>query len=193
MTAELDNKLPTAKSLSWLAIVFGVISLGIGIFFVVSPHETLSTFTVIAGIFLLIEGVLALLGAIFSKWDGRGVLAINGVLAVIAGLILIKHPFNSLIVFVMILGVWFVVAGLIRLIAAFAEPDGRGPALAVAAIDIVAGIAILAWPDLGLSTFAVIIGIVLILRGILFIAAGFQARKLTDDDVVEVVVTDYGD
>jgi uncharacterized membrane protein HdeD (DUF308 family) len=38
----------------WLVALFGVIVAGVGIFFVVSPHETLSTFTVIAGIFLLI-------------------------------------------------------------------------------------------------------------------------------------------
>jgi uncharacterized membrane protein HdeD (DUF308 family) len=63
-------------------------------------------------------------------------------------------------------------------------------AFAVAALDLLAGIAILAWPDLGLSTFAVIIGIVFILRGILFIAAAFVARSLTDDDVIEVVVTE---
>ena len=37
---------------------------------------------------------------------------------------------------------------------------------------------ILAWPDLGLATVAVIIGIVLIMRGALFILAGWQLRRL---------------
>jgi uncharacterized membrane protein HdeD (DUF308 family) len=100
----------------WLVALFGVIVAGVGIFFVVSPHETLSTFTVIAGI-------------------ARGV-------------------------------------------AAFGESEGRGGNLAVAALDLVAGIVILAWPDLGLSTFAVILGIVLILRGILLIAAGWELRRV---------------
>ena len=40
---------------------------------------------------------------------------------------------------------------------------------------------ILSWPDLGLATLAVIIGIVLILRGILFIVAGWQLHKLNGD------------
>jgi uncharacterized membrane protein HdeD (DUF308 family) len=190
MNTHAETQLPSVKSLWWLALVAGLISLGIGIFFVVSPHETLSTFTVIAGIFLLIEGALAVFAAIFREDEGRGMLAISGVLALVAGLILVKHPFDTLIVFVMILGVWFVAAGVIRLIGAFIESDGRGTSFAVAALDLVAGIAILAWPDLGLSTFAVIIGIVFILRGILFIAAAFVARSLTDDDVIEVVVTE---
>ena len=67
-----------------------------GVFFVVSPHETLSTFTVIAGIFLLFDGVLALLGSIFGKGEGRGLLALIGVLSAIAGLVLIKKPFDTL-------------------------------------------------------------------------------------------------
>jgi uncharacterized membrane protein HdeD (DUF308 family) len=40
---------------------------------------------------------------------------------------------------------------------------------------------ILSWPDLGLSTLAVIIGIVLILRGALFIVSGWQLHKLNDE------------
>ena len=39
---------------------------------------------------------------------------------------------------------------------------------------------ILAWPDLGLAR-SVIIGIVLILRGILFIIAGWQLHRLDPD------------
>ena len=47
-------------------MLFGVVTLGVGVFFVVSPHETLSTFTVIAGIFLLVDGVLAIFASIFA-------------------------------------------------------------------------------------------------------------------------------
>jgi hypothetical protein len=41
-------------------------------------------------------------------------------------------------------------------------------------LDMIAGGLILAWPSLGRATLAVIIGIVLIIRGILFIAAGWE-------------------
>jgi uncharacterized membrane protein HdeD (DUF308 family) len=161
----------------WLMILFGVISLGVGIFFVVSPHETLATFTVIAGIFLLLDGVLAIIASIFGRGEGRGLLATLGVLSIIAALILIKHPFNALIVFVLIVGIWLIASGVVRLIAAFSDSEGRGGNFAIAFIDIIAGIAILAWPNLSLSTLAVIIGIVLIIRGIADIFAGFELRS----------------
>jgi uncharacterized membrane protein HdeD (DUF308 family) len=165
----------------WLFVLFGLVTLGVGAFFVVSPHETLSTFTVIAGIFLLVDGVLAIFASIFAGGDGRGLLALIGVLSALAGLVLIKKPFDTLVVFTLIVGAWFVVNGIVRFVAAFASPEGRSGNIVTAILDVIAGVVILSWPDLGLSTLAVIIGIVLILRGIFFIASGWQLRKMSED------------
>ena len=180
MTRADAEVLQPVTSLWWLFVLVGLAALGVGIFFVVSPHETLSTFTVIAGIFLLIDGALAIAGSIFGRGDGRGLLAVIGVLSAIAGLILIKHPFNTLVVFVVILGVWLVVAGIVRFVTAFSLPEGRAGSIAIALFDVVAGIVILSWPDLSLSTLAVIIGIVLIIRGILFIIAGWGVHRVNE-------------
>ena len=84
-------------------------------------------------------------------------------------------------VFTLIIGVWFVVAGVVRFIVALVTPEGRGGNIFTAILDVIAGIVILSWPDLGLATLAVIIGIVLIVRGALFIFAGWQLRKLEGD------------
>ena len=181
MSTYAAEELRPLTSLWWLLVLFGVVTLGVGIFFVVSPHETLSTFTVIAGIFLLVDGVLAIFGSIFGRGEGRGLLALIGVLSAIAGLVLIKKPFDTLVVFTLIIGVWFVVAGVVRFVIAFASPEGRGGNIVIAILDVIAGIVILSWPDLGLATLAVIIGIVLIVRGILFIVAGWQLHKLNGD------------
>jgi uncharacterized membrane protein HdeD (DUF308 family) len=178
MSTVADQDLGPLRSLWWLLMLFGVIVLAVGIFFVASPHETLTTFTVIAGIVLLIDGVLAIIASISSRGEGRGLLALVGVLSAIAGLVLIKKPFDTLVVFVLIFGIWLIVAGVVRVVAAFGEPEGRGGNIAVGIVDAIAGIVILSWPGLGLSTLAVIIGIVLIFRGILFIVAGWELRRL---------------
>jgi len=181
MSTNDTDELRPVTSLWWLLVLFGVVTLGVGVFFVVSPHETLSTFTVIAGIFLLIDGVLAIFGSIFGKGEERGLLAVIGVLSALAGLLLIKKPFDTLVVFALVVGVWFVVAGIVRFVVGVGSPEGRGGNLVTAIIDVVAGIVILSWPDLGLATLAVIIGIVLIVRGVVFIAGGVQLRKLNGD------------
>jgi len=178
MSTVADHELSEFARLWWAVMVFGAAVFCVGMFFVVSPHETLSTFTVIAGIFLLVDGVLAIGASIFGRGEGRGMLAMIGVLSAIAGLVLIKKPFGTLVVFVLVLGVWFIVAGVVRFVAALGEPDGRMSSVAIAILDIIAGIVILSWPGIGLGTFAVIIGIVLILRGAICVAAGWELRRL---------------
>ena len=178
MSTTAGQELRPVTSLWWLPSLFGVAALGVGIFFVVSPHETLSTFTAIAGIFVLLDGVIAVVASIFGSGEGRGLLALIGVLSAIAGLVLIKKPFETLVVFTLIVGVWFVVAGIVRVVSAFAAREARGGNILIALLDLTAGGVILAWPDLGLTTLAVIIGIVLIVRGVLFIVAGWQLRTL---------------
>ncbi len=168
----------TFGGLWWLVMLFGAAVFCVGVFFVVAPHETLSTFTVIAGIFLLVDGIMAIGTSIFARGEGRGLLALVGVLSAIAGLVLIEKPFSTLVVFVLILGVWFIVAGVVRFVAAFEESDGRAASLAIATLDVIAGILILSWPGIGLATLAVIIGIVLILRGAMFVVAGWELRRL---------------
>ncbi len=173
-----DEEQGALAQLWWLVMLFGAAVFCVGVFFVVSPHETLSTFTVIAGIFLLVDGVLAIGTSIFAKEEGRGMLALIGALSAIAGLVLIKKPFGTLVVFVLVIGVWFIVAGVMRLVAAFGEPEGRATSVAVAILDTIAGIVILSWPGIGLATLAVVIGIVLIVRGALFFMAGWEMRRL---------------
>jgi uncharacterized membrane protein HdeD (DUF308 family) len=178
MSTVPDQDLGPLKSLWWLLMLFGVVVLAVGIFFVASPHETLTTFTVIAGILLLVDGVVAIVASIFGRGEGRGLLAMIGVLSGIAGLVLIRKPFEALTVFVVIFGIWLVVAGVVRVVSAFGEREGRGANIAIGLVDAIAGIVILSWPGIGLSTLAIIIGIVLIFRGILFIAAGWELRRL---------------
>jgi uncharacterized membrane protein HdeD (DUF308 family) len=178
MTTTDSESLRPATSLWWLPVLVGLAAVGVGVFFVVSPHETLTTFTVIAGIFLLLDAVLAIVAGIFGHGEGRGLLALLGVLSAIAGLVLIKHPFDTLVIFTIIIGVWLVVAGLVRFVTSFSLPEGRGASIALALFDILAGAVILAWPDLSLATLAVIIGIVLIVRGILLFVAGWGMRTL---------------
>jgi uncharacterized membrane protein HdeD (DUF308 family) len=149
---------------------------------VVSPHETLEVLTVVLGVLLLVDGAFAVLGAIAGASDSRGLLAIVGVLSMIAGLLLVKKPFDTLVVLTLVVGVWFVVAGVVRLVAAFAMIGSKAATIVAALVDLVAGALILSWPELGLATFAVIVGIVLIVRGVLLMYAGWLLRKLDESE-----------
>jgi uncharacterized membrane protein HdeD (DUF308 family) len=181
MMMSNSESAPDTTVLSWFLIVVGVLTLGVGVFFVASPDETLKVFTVIGGILLLVDGALAIIGALVGVSESRGLLAMVGVLSLIAGLVLIKKPFQTLLVLVVILGVWLVVAGIATFVSAFSQREARGTNIFVAIVDLIAGIVILSWPKPSLSTLAVIFGIVLIIRGALFVYAGWLARRLGRD------------
>lgn len=177
-TTPVQQQVQQLGRLWWLLALFGVATFGVGMFFVISPHESLKTFTVIAGIFLLVDGVLAIAGAVLGSRADRALLALVGVLSAIAGLVLIKRPFETLVLLTLIVGIWFVVAGGVRLAAAGTDHEARGANLALGALDLAAGIVILAWSHLSLATFAVIVGITLLLRGALLVAAGLELRRM---------------
>jgi uncharacterized membrane protein HdeD (DUF308 family) len=177
MATSVDDS-PTARWVWYSLLIWGLLTFVVGIFFIVDPDETLKVFTVIFGIFLLIDGVLAMVGAVLGRTEARGLLAIVGVLSVLAGLILIEKPFAALHIFVIIIGIWFIVVAIARFVYAFTLPGARGGQILLAILDGAAGILILAWPDIGLSTLGIILGIVLVIRGLLFTFAGWAALQL---------------
>lgn len=154
-----------ARTLLYALLVYGLLTLGLGVFLIVSPHETLKVITVIVGICLIIDGVIALIAGAAGKVESRGLLALIGAISIVAGLVLVKKPFETLTLFVTILGIWFVLAGVTRFVNAFSSRGGRGSYIVGAIIDVIAGVVILSWKDITLSTLAVILGIVLVVRG----------------------------
>ena len=162
----------------WRTLVaVGFVSTLAGVVVLVWPDITLVTLAVVTGVFLLVDGALEIVRALRSHGDeGYALLALLGALSVIAGLIFIKHPFNTIEVFVLVLGAWFVVVGVTRFVMAFAEGEGRLTGIVVGLLEVLAGVVVLAYPDLGLRAAAALAGILLIVRGLALIWGGRQIR-----------------
>lgn len=163
-----------------VVVVVGVLSIVAGVLALVYPDITLLALALIAGINLLLLGSLALVEAIVSDDDsGARVLSgVLGLLGVIAGLVIMRRPGESLLAVVLILGVWFVVSGLVDAIRAIAVPGDRGFRLLVAVADIAIGALILALPDVSLKTMALLAGLAFIVRGAFAIVVGIKLRRL---------------
>ena len=76
--------------------------------------------------------------------------------------VLVTGPPGTLVVFVLIFGVWFVVTGMVRFVAAYGEPERPAGNIAIAIHDVIAGIVILSWPGPSLA----ILGMALLYGGI---------------------------
>jgi len=72
------------------------------------------------GIGFIFQGVSAIAAAIGeSELPGRGWSVVLGVISVIAGLVVLVWPFDSIVVLVVVAGVWLVILGVVEIIHSF--------------------------------------------------------------------------
>jgi uncharacterized membrane protein HdeD (DUF308 family) len=157
----------------WLALLIGVVSIVAGIIVVAKPSNSLSTLAVIFGIFILVDGIVELIAALSARTGNRGLLAVLGVISVIAGVLLIRHPLGGVRAVALLIGLWLIAAGVVRFIAAFEAPEHRLWRIGVALVLGIFGVIIVASPDIGYATLAVITGIGFICYGLGMAAVGW--------------------
>lgn len=169
----------------WLALLIGVLAIVAGIIVILKPSNSLSTLAVVFGIFILIDGIFEIVGAIAGDTESRGLLAVIGALSVIAGVLLIRHPLGGVRAVALLLGIWLIAAGVVRLIGAFAYPGNRIWRIIVALVLGIFGIVIVSEPHIGYATLAVIAGICFILYGIGMLAVGWAMHALRRGPPIE--------
>jgi uncharacterized membrane protein HdeD (DUF308 family) len=162
----------------WLALLIGAVSVVAGVIVILKPSNSLSTLAVIFGIFILIDGIVALIAALTGDAQNRGLVAVLGALSVIAGVLLIRHPLGGVKAVALLLGIWLIAAGFVRLVAAFAYPGNRLWRIVVALVLGIFGIVIVSSPHIGYATLALIAGICFILYGLGMLAAGWALHTI---------------
>ena len=174
VSAELRD----AASGWWLALLIGVISIIAGIIVIAKPSNSLSTLAVILGIFILVDGIVELITALSAHTESRGLLAVLGVISVIAGVLLIRHPLGGVRAVALLIGLWLMAAGLVRFVAAFEAPENRLWRIGVALVLGLFGVVIVADPHIGYATLAVITGIGFVCYGIGMATLGWAMRTV---------------
>jgi uncharacterized membrane protein HdeD (DUF308 family) len=173
------DQLAGLRSSGSLLMAAGAVSIVAGLLAIAFPDITLLALALFAGINLIVLSGLTLVDAFAKDVDAapRALSAVLGVLGLIAGLVILRRPGETLLALVLVIGIWLVVSGTISLLRAADRVADRGPQMLVAGSEIVLGILILSLPDLSLRTLAILAGIGFILRGALAVYGGWQLRK----------------
>jgi len=162
-------------------LVAGVLGVIVGIVALAYPGPTLLAVGIIFGAYLAAWGTMLI---VHGATDGdapvfvRVLGAIVGALGLLAGLILLVRPGESVVTAALVLGFWWVVSGSMQLARGLTEPEGRVWNILIGILGVVAGIIILAQPGIGVITLVYVVGIGLIFQGILEIAAAMAIRNL---------------
>jgi uncharacterized membrane protein HdeD (DUF308 family) len=160
---ELEQEIP--RWTWWVLALVALCTLGVGVLLLVSPHRTLSVLAVILGIYLLVVGALWIIVTLGVR-EARGIGVWRGVLALLAGVIVIRHPSGSLTVLALAFGICLLVAGVIELVSAIESRARRGWRILEGLVDLAIGILVVSWPQFGVFTLAVVLGISLVVRGV---------------------------
>jgi uncharacterized membrane protein HdeD (DUF308 family) len=178
MAAERSGEVRWAR---WAFVIAGFLSMVAGVIVLDDPENSLAAIAVVIGIFLVIDGIVDMLLSAFSATDRRALTVLIGVVSIVVGIILIRHPIRSVVAVAMFTGLWLIVAGAVRLAWAFDQRQGRLWKLLVAIVEMVGGIVIVASPGIGVATLAVLVGIALILRGIAVSTAAWLVHQVAED------------
>ncbi len=99
-----------------------------------------------------------------------------GVLSVVAGIIVILKPSNSLSTLAVIFGIFILIDGIVELIAALSEQtQNRGLLAVVGALSVIAGVLLIRHPLGGVKAVALLLGIWLVAAGVVRFIAAFYA------------------
>ena len=162
-----------------LVVVMGALSIILGVLAMFYPGATIVTVSIFFAAWLFVSGVFSLIGSFTRDGDtgSRVLTAIVGVLSIIVGWALLRTPFQSVEVFIFVLGIFWLVQGIMTFVAAFAQKEGRNWRILSGILGIIAGVIILTYPISSAVTLAFIGGIWLVILGITQVIAGFQLRS----------------
>ena len=182
----LPPEVKTALGKSWkLLLTAGIISVVLGAVAIIVPPLASVTITYLVGILLLIGAVAFVAEAISRGSTGHRIWsALLAVLYVFAGVWLIINPVSGTITLTWILAIFFLLIGVLRLIAGIAsrgKVPNAGWTIVNGVLSIV--IAVLVIGDLPSSAawaIGLLVGIQLLFDGFALIATAMAGKKLAE-------------
>jgi len=144
----------------FLGIVLGVVAL----FF---PGLAILSAAVLLGIGLIVQGILEITVAMRAGTGatGRGWLLAFGVLTLVAGVLVTFLPGGGILVLAYGLVLWFAVAGVNDLIAAFSTAEHRGWNIGLGILSLLVAFLLLVSPGTAIGTIALFIALSFLFRG----------------------------
>ncbi|SHI42182.1 HdeD family acid-resistance protein [Streptomyces sp. 3214.6] len=173
-----DTLAVLGRSWTWI-LGSAVASFVPGVLILVWPDETLHVLAVLIGLYLLVTAVFRFVAAFAREDHGERLTGLLlAMLYVVAGVLCLRHPLQTIAALSLVVGVLWLVSGMLTLYTALAAKDlpHRGVVLGAAVFAIVAGIVVLALPTESARALTRLLGLWLVLLGLVEAAVAFAWR-----------------
>jgi uncharacterized membrane protein HdeD (DUF308 family) len=177
-----DTMISRTLGNAWGAVLFGgLLLIAAGVALVAWPSAALTVVAILIGAAVLVSGLVKLFEGFTASSESGGMRAgyiVVGVLAVLAGIYLIRHHALSLFLIAFVTGVYFIVHGVIDIgVATTPKNPSRGLRAVLGVLSIAAGIIIVVWPSPSLTVLVLIVGAWLLLYGLVICGLAFSIRQ----------------
>lgn len=168
----------------WLGLALAAVSIVTGALVLAWPAETIKVAAILFGIQLITHGAYRMIQSVLVPQGAgtRVLLAVMGVLSIVVGVMCLRHLLQTVAVLTLMLGLFWLVGGVLEVADAVSGGgrEGRGWAVANGLLSMLAGVVVLSWPGMSLATLTVLLGAWLIVGGVITgVGVVMAARKAT--------------
>jgi uncharacterized membrane protein HdeD (DUF308 family) len=171
------------RAWAWI-LAYGIISVAAGVLALIWPGPTLVVIAILFAAQIIIGAVYQFAASFAMPGESgwlRALLAILAVVSFAVGLFLLGHPVLSLLVLVVMLGLYWVAHGVIELFVAVGHPElpGRRWMVVSGVLGIVAGAIALLVPGISLLALTLVLGAWLVVYGVVLAATAIRVHAVT--------------
>jgi uncharacterized membrane protein HdeD (DUF308 family) len=179
-TASPLDRLGAALARNWWLIgLRGLLGLVFGVIAFIVPIATILALVLLFSAYMLVDGVFAIFAAIRAAQQREhwGLLALQGIASVAAGVIAFLWPGITVLAFVLLIAAWSIVSGALMLAAAFQTETGRWWLLFGGIAALVFGVLMIVAPLIGAIVLTWWLGAYALVFGIALIVLAFKLRS----------------
>lgn len=169
------------STFGWVEILLGILMIGLGIYTLLNPVESIYAFVIVYAIVAIISGIADFV--FFYQMEKRGgfgstMMLISGILNVLVGILLLTNISAGTLTLTLLFPVWFIFRCIARLsnldyVKAFGSSLEYWVALIANILGIILGIMLLFNPLLSATTMVYFVGFYLLVAGLSSIIVGF--------------------
>jgi uncharacterized membrane protein HdeD (DUF308 family) len=172
----------------WIRLVLGAVAFVVGLLVVAWPDATVAVVAVLFGINLLFDGFMRVLQAILTPAAGtapRVLYGLLGIVSIVIGVLCLRNLLQTVAVLVLLVGLFWLIAGIVEIVVALSSgPPSRWTArtalaLGTGIVAVLAGVVVLAYPQVTVGTLVVLLGASLLVYGVVSVVAALRLRSGT--------------
>lgn len=175
-----ENVAQALKQNWWWLLIIGIVYVIAG--FVAVGHPVMSTYAVelVIGVVLIVGGIISVIGSFFmGDWKRFLLILVSGILYIIVGYILLRHPLEGVLTLTLFLGAFLFVEGVFKIINALQmKPAPNWGWLLISGIaSLILGILIYAeFPSSSTYIIGLLVGIYFLLNGFSMMMISFAVK-----------------